>query len=376
MQAEGLLPRARKPFALFVRDAGFGQDMKRAGAAWRDLPGAEKEKYRLASAAEFAALAEAKRRCCPPASRRRRVSQLSGSDAGTALAGQTASAGATTQMKCGCFEWSLRPEHLLGRGTYGAVFAARMQPGGVEVAVKVYHAPDEQGRELRFLRQFESCGGPGRPFLKVFGQDGESVVRSIFVERCDFALSHVLRNRLPLRAPNVFHQVQAALRAMHLQHVAHCDVKPANILWLQLTSRAVLCDFSLAADWTKEATTHALCTLNYRPPEAFGAGPYPVSAAADVWAFGCTLWEVGRHRESVAPPAGRGSAAPAGEAPERPRLFPGMSEREVRANHTRFVETGRVRARQAFPFDRLVLAYCCGRPTDRVLDQPLCDIVR
>ena len=373
MQAEGLLPRARKPFALFVRDAGFGQDMKRAGAAWRDLPGAEKEKYRLASAAEFAALAEAKRRSCPPASRRRRVSQLSGSDAGTALAGQTASAGATTQMKCGCFEWSLRPEHLLGRGTYGAVFAARMQPGGVEVAVKVYHAPDEQGRELRFLRQFESCGGPGGPFLKVFGQDGESVVRSIFVERCDFALSHVLRNRLPLRAPNVFHQVQAALRAMHLQHVAHCDVKPANILWLQLTSRAVLCDFSLAADWTKEATTHALCTLNYRPPEAFGAGPYPVSAAADVWAFGCTLWEVGRHRESVAPPAGRGSAAaaPAGEAPERPRLFPGMSEREVRANHTRFVETGRARALQAAPFDRLVLAYCCGRPTGRVLDQRL-----
>ena len=52
MQAEGLLPRARRPFALFVRDAGFGQNMKGAGAAWHDLSATQKEKYRVASAAD------------------------------------------------------------------------------------------------------------------------------------------------------------------------------------------------------------------------------------------------------------------------------------------------------------------------------------
>ena len=96
---------------------------------------------------------------------------------------------------------------------------------------------------------FEGLGGPGGPILKVFGQDGESIIRSIFVERCDFALSHVLNNRLPIRAPNVFHKVKAALLFMHLQHVAYCDVKPSNILRVQLTSRAVLCDFILTVDF-------------------------------------------------------------------------------------------------------------------------------
>ena len=59
MQAEGFLPKARKPFALFVGDAGYGQDMKTAGAAWRDLPAAEKEEYRLKSKKEFEDLKKA-----------------------------------------------------------------------------------------------------------------------------------------------------------------------------------------------------------------------------------------------------------------------------------------------------------------------------
>ena len=51
-----------------------------------------------------------------------------------------------------------------------------------------------------------------------------------------------------------------------------------------------------AADWAEQATTWALCALNYSPPEALVPGPFRVSAAADVGACGCTLWDVGSLR--------------------------------------------------------------------------------
>ena len=152
---------------------------------------------------------------------------------------------------------------------------------------------------------------------------------------------------------------------MRLQHVAHCDVKPSNILWVQLSKRAVLCDFSLTADWTEQATPWALCALNYSPPEALVPGPYRVSGAADVWAFGCTMWEVGSLRAVAALPAGREPAA-------RPLLFPGRSGQEVQSSHARFAEAGRARAFRAAPVDGIVLAYCEREPAQRVLDRPLC----
>ena len=372
MSAAGFVPKARKAFVIYAMEKGILRDFKAAGIAWKRLPDAEKLAYRAKSKEEFDLRREAVQRGCgfgrpptdgPPRTRGREPCAVA--DGPCPGAGETAP-GDAARVESGVFEWCPAPENLLGKGSYGSVFTARTIAGGAKLAVKMYHEPDEQGRELEFLRRFQHQGGAAAgPFLQVLGQTGTAPINAIFIELCDYSLAHALRKNPsegPLEAPlHVFHQVREALRILHSQGVCHCDVKPANILWVSRKRRAVLCDFSLAKDMALSPQTDMACTANYRPPECFAArGSFHVLPSIDTWSFGCTLWELGHHGAKANPERGRGAV-----------LFPGLRSCDVVRAQQAFFDSGRSRGLQAHSFADAVLMYCSRLASQRCLMGPL-----
>ncbi|KAF7302780.1 Lanosterol 14-alpha-demethylase [Mycena kentingensis (nom. inval.)] len=104
-------------------------------------------------------------------------------------------------------------------------------------------------------------------------------------------------------AKSIAFQVLDALEYLHAQHIAHRDVKPANVL-LTANGRVVLIDFGI----TYEASTHGITgdmwpekpdnmyfevsTSAYRAPELlFGTRAY-TAPAIDLWSLGAVLAEM------------------------------------------------------------------------------------
>ncbi len=97
-------------------------------------------------------------------------------------------------------------------------------------------------------------------------------------------------------------QLLSALAYMHstLQAV-HCDVKPANILFIRLGKSPVikLADFGLAKQLTDPNLNDRWGTPSYLAPEVMAG--WPSTPARDVWAAGITMMELITGRQFAFP---------------------------------------------------------------------------
>jgi serine/threonine-protein kinase len=86
-------------------------------------------------------------------------------------------------------------------------------------------------------------------------------------------------------------QVARGLDALHAARIVHRDVKPSNVL-LDGNGDAALGDFGLARGDDSTQLTHdgqLMGTPHYLAPELIEGGR--ATAASDVYAFGCVLYE-------------------------------------------------------------------------------------
>ena len=203
----------------------------------------------------------------------------------------------------------------LGEGGMGEVYRARDSKLKREVAVKVLPADvaNDPERLARFQREAEVLASLNHPHIAhVYGVEDRALVMEL-VEGEDLA-ERLSRGAIPIaEAVMIATQIIDALDAAHSQGIIHRDLKPANIKVRDDGTVKVL-DFGLAKALepgtgnrepgsgsalansptiTSPAITERgviLGTAAYMAPEQ--AKGRPVDKRADIWAFGCVLYEM------------------------------------------------------------------------------------
>jgi serine/threonine-protein kinase len=201
----------------------------------------------------------------------------------------------------------------LGAGGMGEVFRARDTRLGRDVAVKVVPSlfADDPDRTARFAREAHVLASLNHPNIaSIYGFEESGGVQALVLELVD---GPTLADRLavgPIAQDEVVaiaRQIVDALEAAHEQGIVHRDLKPANIK-LRPDGTVKVLDFGLAkaldptsssnADVMNSPTLTAratqlgiiLGTAAYMAPEQ--ARGKPVDKRADIWAFGCVLYEM------------------------------------------------------------------------------------
>jgi Tol biopolymer transport system component len=207
---------------------------------------------------------------------------------------------------------------LLGVGGMGEVYRAHDETLGREVAIKVLPSaftadPERRGRFEREARMLATVNHPH--IGAIYGVEEADGVRALVLELVEGAtLAERLADGtisatrpgfgteargLPLdEVRAIARQIAEALEAAHEKGIVHRDLKPANI---KITPDGVVkvLDFGLAKasssdssgpDVTQSREGAILGTTAYMSPEQ--ARGHGVDKRADIWAFGCVLYEM------------------------------------------------------------------------------------
>lgn len=192
-------------------------------------------------------------------------------------------------------------EREVGRGGVGIVYRARDEVSGQAVALKVIAIPGvDTNEEARFGREGRVLAGlahGGIVRVVAFGQleEGHPYVAMEWLEGEDVAQR---QKRAPLtlaEALEVGAQVADALGYAHSVGIVHRDIKPSNVFLIGDLSRptAKLVDFGVASaeDARLTRTGAIIGTPAYMAPEQ-ARGDVEVSAAADIYGLGATIFEM------------------------------------------------------------------------------------
>jgi eukaryotic-like serine/threonine-protein kinase len=213
----------------------------------------------------------------------------------------------------------------LGAGGMGEVYRARDAKLGRDVALKVLPAAfaDDAERLARFDREAKALAALNHPNIAhIYGfEHGETNALVMELVEGEDLARRLARGPIPLdEALPIAKQIVDALEAAHDHGIIHRDLKPANIIVREDGTVKVL-DFGLAkaldpvsAAGTGPAsplvdsptiTTPAMTargvilgTAAYMSPEQ--AKGKAVDKRADIWAFGCVLYEMVSGRRAFA----------------------------------------------------------------------------
>jgi serine/threonine protein kinase/Tol biopolymer transport system component len=208
----------------------------------------------------------------------------------------------------------------IGVGGMGEVYRARDTRLGRDVAIKVLPQvfATDADRLARFEREARVLASLDHPHIgTILGVEESDGVRGLVLGLVegDTVAERIDRGPIPMaEALEYARQIADALEAAHEKGIVHRDLKPGNI---KITTAGVIkvLDFGLAkatppsAGEAPDATVTAvnatgsgvvLGTAAYMSPEQ--ARGHVVDKRADIWAFGCVLFEMLTGRDAFAGP--------------------------------------------------------------------------
>src|SRR5688572_20412685 len=207
--------------------------------------------------------------------------------------------------------------NAIGVGGMGEVYRARDTKLDRYVAIKVL--PDafasDHERVARFEREAKTLASLNHPNIAAIHgvEEAESVKALVleFIEGPTLA-DRLARGPMPIDAAlAIAKQIADALEAAHEQGIVHRDLKPANIK-LRPDDTVKLLDFGLAKPVAAESSSVSRVNLTNSPTISspitisgivtlLGTAAYmapeqargrPVDKRADIWAFGCVVYEM------------------------------------------------------------------------------------
>lgn len=198
---------------------------------------------------------------------------------------------------------SYRAEKVIGTGSFGVVFLARVVETGELVAIKkALQDKRFRNRELQMMRLLNHTNiiAMKHCFYSNGDKPDELYLNIVLeflpdtVHRFGRMFSRQKEYMPPLYSKLFLYQLVRALMYLHNPKLSIChrDVKPQNLLIDPSTGVLKLCDFGSAKQIVKgEQNVSYICSRYYRAPELiFGSTAYTV--AADVWSVGCVAAEL------------------------------------------------------------------------------------
>ena len=201
---------------------------------------------------------------------------------------------------------------MLGAGGMGEVYRARDSKLGRDVAIKMLPraVTSDPSRLARFEREARMLAALNHPNIcAIYGLEEADGLRFLILELVEGGtLAERIRGhgRLPIpEALTIARQIVDALEVAHDKGIIHRDLKPANV---NITPDGVVkvLDFGIAKAVTADTadsdpTLLAPARIGTREGAILGTAAYmspeqargkAVDKRADIWAFGCVLYEM------------------------------------------------------------------------------------